>query len=183
MSYYYAYGSNLDLQQMKRRCPHASEVGTGMVYGWALRFVGWSSGWGGSVADIERCHGEVVAGVVYELPFAELTDRMDRFEGCPTCYQRIRINVRLASGRALRCWTYVKVGEPARGVPSAEYFTAIWYGYESRGLDVQLLIDAVGLERIQVAVEPEQHDWREYDAELDGIPDWEPESAQRALFR
>jgi cation transport regulator ChaC len=147
MSYYFAYGSNLDGEQMIDRCPSARLVGAAILYGHRLRFVGWSRGWGGAVADIAPKHGGLTAGVVYELPFDELRSRMDRYEGHPVCYERVRVNVRLTSGRAIRCWTYVKVSNVERANPSADYFATIWYGFEEHGLDRQLLVDAVGILR------------------------------------
>lgn len=146
MSYYFAFGSNLDSKQMKRRCPRAREVNTARVYGYALRFVGWSRGWGGAVADIAKRRGARTEGVLYELPYVDLKERMDRFEGCPHVYKRVRVNARLPSGRAVRAWTYVKAGNREHGVPSVEYFTAIWNGYESRYIDPQPLLDAVAAE-------------------------------------
>ena len=37
---YIAYGSNLNLEQMKHRCPTAEVVGTSVLRGWQLRFRG-----------------------------------------------------------------------------------------------------------------------------------------------
>jgi cation transport regulator ChaC len=143
VSYYFAYGSNLDQAQMRRRCPSAHEVGTGDIKGWALRFTGWSRVWAGAVADIEQLPGAVTHGAVYELPYSELVGRMDAFEGCPAVYRRIRVNVALRGGGGLRCWTYAKVRRSQLGVPSAAYFASIWYGCESRCIETQPLIDAL----------------------------------------
>ena len=37
---YIAYGSNLNLEQMKHRCPTAEVVGKSTLHGWRLRFRG-----------------------------------------------------------------------------------------------------------------------------------------------
>ena len=41
---YIAYGSNLNKEQMARRCPTARYVGTGMVEGYELKFKGRPEG-------------------------------------------------------------------------------------------------------------------------------------------
>ena len=49
---YFAYGSNLDLPQMKRRCPSSKLISKGTLPGYRLTFNRFSSGWGGGVADV-----------------------------------------------------------------------------------------------------------------------------------
>lgn len=48
---YIAYGSNLNLEQMKHRCPTAEVVGKSTLRGWRLRFRGGAHS---AVATIER---------------------------------------------------------------------------------------------------------------------------------
>ena len=38
IKYYLAYGSNLNLNQMKRRCPNAIKVGSFLLKGYQLEF-------------------------------------------------------------------------------------------------------------------------------------------------
>ena len=38
--YYIAYGSNLNVPQMRMRCPHATILGTANLKGWELLFKG-----------------------------------------------------------------------------------------------------------------------------------------------
>jgi len=38
MKYYLAYGSNLNVQQMKDRCPSAKKVGHSFIHGYRLAF-------------------------------------------------------------------------------------------------------------------------------------------------
>ena len=54
---YFAYGSNLDPVQMKRRCPGSDAVGPAFAPGYALTFPAHSTGdWKGGVASIEPLH-------------------------------------------------------------------------------------------------------------------------------
>ena len=41
---YVAYGSNLNLEQMKYRCPTAKLVGTGVINDYELQFKGFPTG-------------------------------------------------------------------------------------------------------------------------------------------
>lgn len=84
---YFAYGSNLSREQMKIRCPQSSYVGKAILPNYALAFGGFSAGWGGAVATIERAAGAQVEGVLYLLPRADLW-RLDGYEGHPRSYRR-----------------------------------------------------------------------------------------------
>ena len=42
--YYIAYGSNLNVGQMRMRCPYATILGTANLKGWALLFKGSKTG-------------------------------------------------------------------------------------------------------------------------------------------
>ena len=48
---YIAYGSNMDLEQMRYRCPNAKMKGTGVLENWRLMFKGSLTG---SYATIEE---------------------------------------------------------------------------------------------------------------------------------
>ena len=53
MSLYFAYGSNLDVQQMQHRCAEAVRlVAPGCLRGYTLAFNAYASSWGGGVADV-----------------------------------------------------------------------------------------------------------------------------------
>ena len=53
---YFAYGSNINLEQMADRCPAAEVVGTAVLDGYELLFRGKRSGYG--VATIEPQPGD-----------------------------------------------------------------------------------------------------------------------------
>ena len=42
--YYIAYGSNLNVGQMRMRCPHATNLGTANLKGWELLDTGSKTG-------------------------------------------------------------------------------------------------------------------------------------------
>ena len=53
--YYFAYGSNCNLDQMAFRCPKATVVGPVTLRNYRLTFNGKSNGWG--VANVRRRNG------------------------------------------------------------------------------------------------------------------------------
>ena len=55
--YYIAYGSNLNVGQMRMRCPHATILGTANLKGWELLFKGSKTG---SYLTIEKSEGGTV---------------------------------------------------------------------------------------------------------------------------
>ena len=64
---YFAYGSNMEPDQMRSRCPDHVVVGLGALREHRLIFPLNSPRWGGGVASVQPHHGETVWGVLYEL--------------------------------------------------------------------------------------------------------------------
>ena len=61
---YIAYGSNLNLEQMKHRCPTAEVVGTAELKNWRLWFRGGNHS---AVATIERERGFKVPVLIWRI--------------------------------------------------------------------------------------------------------------------
>ena len=62
--YYIAYGSNLNTQQMRFRCPNAIVMGTAELKDWRLVFKGSKTG---SYLTIEQAEGYTVPVAVWEV--------------------------------------------------------------------------------------------------------------------
>lgn len=62
--YYLAYGSNLNIQQMKFRCPTTKPVGTAVIKGYQLLFKGSKTG---SYFTIEKAENSAVPVAVWEV--------------------------------------------------------------------------------------------------------------------
>lgn len=136
---YIAYGSNLNLEQMKHRCPTAEVVGTSVLRGWQLRFRGGAYS---TVATIERIKGSEVPVLIWRLqPRDELA--LDYYEGIPVFYRKetMRITVNEKRVRAL-IYIMNEEGLPY-GSPSARYLNTILDGYKSAGFDADILQKAV----------------------------------------
>ena len=99
---YFAYGSNLDADQLSERCPSSRGLFRAKLQHHRLDFTHFSSRWVGGAADVLPHSGSVVWGVLYELDEAEL-ELLDRFEGG---YDRIALWVEDDSGRSHRAVSY-----------------------------------------------------------------------------
>ncbi|MEM8781396.1 MAG: gamma-glutamylcyclotransferase [Planctomycetota bacterium] len=145
---YFAYGSNLDPVQMKRRCPGSDAVSAAFADGVALTFPVRSDGdWQGGVASIEPPHHVPpeepqasldggVWGVLYEVTAGDLRS-LDMYEAVDEgMYRRGELTVRRPPGHGADvAITYFAVrgfNEPA--APSTMYLAAIVRGAEYHGL-------------------------------------------------
>ena len=86
---YFAYGSNLDADQMRERCPSSACLGGARLAHHRLDFTHFSRRWRGGAADVVRDHAAHVWGALYRLDLDDLR-RLDRFE---VGYDRIDIRV------------------------------------------------------------------------------------------
>lgn len=136
---YIAYGSNLNLTQMKRRCPTAKAVGITELRNWRLWFRGQNRN---AVATIEREQGFKVPVFVWWLqPDDEAA--LDHYEGFPFLYRKETLRVTV-SGERFQAMVYI-MDDNSRpyGTPSATYLSTIREGYESLGFDATVLRNAV----------------------------------------
>jgi len=77
--YYIAYGSNLNINQMKRRCPTARVIGTGFIEDYELLFKGSKTG---GYLTIEKAEGKSLPVAIWKV--TELDEQaLDRYEGYP----------------------------------------------------------------------------------------------------
>lgn len=149
--YYIAYGSNLNLPQMKQRCPTATVVGTSEIEGYELLFRGSKTG---SYATIEPCEGSKVPVLIWSVkPEDELA--LDRYEGYPRFYGKEAMDLEVAD-KQVSAFVYIMTDGQQLGVPSEYYLKTIEDGYETAGFDVAVLEKA--LDRTKELMETEQHE-------------------------
>ena len=84
--WYFGYGSNIDEQQMKKRCPAAKVVCTCVLSNFKLveRLY----------ADVEEAPGSNVYGLLYEMTPDDFTS-LDKYEGYPVRYTRYVWDVKM----------------------------------------------------------------------------------------
>jgi hypothetical protein len=127
---YAAYGSNLNLEQMARRCPTADVVGESVLLNHRLVFRG---GKGCAVATVEPQEGSSVPMLIWRLKPADEA-ALDIYEGYPSFYRKETIQVDL-DGELMNVMIYImNEGRPLNR-PSCTYLRTILEGYEDAGFD------------------------------------------------
>ncbi|KRB18268.1 hypothetical protein ASD99_31045 [Mesorhizobium sp. Root695] len=136
---YFAYGSNMDTDQMKARCPGATKVGKACLPGHQLTFPRLSKGRGCGVSSVAAADGLDVWGVVYRLTTADAA-RLDANEGFVAgraahlnSYYRTTISV-VMDDIAVEVETYIGVPQEAPPLPNLEYLKLIRNGAREHDL-------------------------------------------------
>ena len=119
MSLYFAYGSNMDQNQMLERCPDAVLVGSAILAEHRLAFTIFSPKRNCGCADIVPSVGSVVYGLLYDLTDAD-REALDGFEGHPVHYQRITVRVNIET-READAYSYEVVNKKSNTRPSIHY--------------------------------------------------------------
>lgn len=141
--YYIAYGSNLNIRQMRMRCPSARIIGTSTLNGYELLFKGSKTG---SYLTVEKKDGSSVTVAVWEVtPADELA--LDRYEGFPTFYYKKELvlpikGIRTGKIRKRRVFVYIMHEDRQIGIPSVAYMQTCLQGYEDFGFDRSILMNA-----------------------------------------
>ena len=134
---YFAYGSNLDLEQMAQRCPDAEIVGPVRLENYELRFRG--SGF----ATVAPKKGSTVHGLVWKIT-PKCEQSLDRYEGYPRHYIKEAVTVQTADGSKIPVMAYIMAEPMCRqpALPYPRYYRAIQQGFEANGLPVESLEEA-----------------------------------------
>lgn len=136
MSLYFAFGSCMDLKDLRRTVPQAEFVGVGRIDNYKLAFTRYSIGRKGGVADIVKSRGDYVEGIMFYVPnFRKLDGR----EGHPYAYRRRRIKVTMADGSTVWASTYVVADKTSFEIePSKYYCSLIFRGAEQLSVEYQI---------------------------------------------
>ena len=134
---YFAYGSNINLEQMEHRCPDAQLVGPVTLQNYELQFRG--SGF----ATVSPKKGSVVHGLLWKLT-PEYEQALDRYEGYPRHYIKETVTVQTVDGSKIPVMAYIMAEPLCRqpALPSPYYYRVIQRGFEANGLPVDSLRDA-----------------------------------------
>lgn len=135
---YVAYGSNLNFEQMKHRCPTAKLYDTGIIEGYELQFKGEPTCAFATIAPKENASVPVA---VWEIqPRDEMA--LDRYEGYPSHYFKQNVPVQLG-GEEVGAMVYIMNLKRQFGMPSPHYYQTVLEGYHDCGLDTDVLDQAV----------------------------------------
>ena len=149
--YYLAYGSNLNVEQMKWRCPTAVPLGTAFIEDYELLFKGSRTG---SYLTIEPKEGARVPVAVWEVQKRDEA-ALDRYEGYPAFYYKKEMEITYRGiqskrERKRRAFVYIMHEDRPLGMPSEGYVSTCLTGYRSFGLDADYLYKAVERSRTEV---------------------------------
>ena len=141
--YYLAYGSNLNIRQMRYRCPGAKPIGITAIPDYELLYKGSKTG---AYLTIEPKKNGIVPIAVWEVTEAD-EKRLDAYEGCPTFYYKKELTlpikgIRTGKVRNRRVFVYIMHEERSIGNPSIPYMQTCLEGYDDFGFNRQPLIEA-----------------------------------------
>jgi hypothetical protein len=140
---YFAYGSNLDPETMRARCPAHRFLCRAILHDHVLVFRGHDREWGGAVATVEHAPGSMVHGVVHELTASdfESLDRVQTYLGpqhTANLHDRVRRTVVLELNEPLEVETYLMRPRPA-GLPSRRYRWTLLTGMRCHSLPAPVI--------------------------------------------
>ena len=137
--YYLAYGSNLNVRQMKYRCPTAKIAGTAVIRDYELLYKGSKTG---SYLTIEKKKGGAVPVAVWEVTAAD-EHSLDIYEGYPNFYYKKNMKIRLSeTGKMIDAFVYIMHEERRLGIPTPVYVSTCKFGYTICGFDFKYLDEA-----------------------------------------
>lgn len=139
---YIAYGSNMNVEQMAFRCPHAKIYGVGHIENYRLEFY--------LHATIDNKNGENVPVVVWEINDKKDWETLDIYEGYPNYYIKRKIKVRMDDGREIKGIAYI-MNFFRDYPPTQEYVDGIVKGYTDFGFENEIYKINEAIERSKYA--------------------------------
>lgn len=125
---YIAYGSNLSREQMARRCPTATIVGTTILKDWRLLFNG--------PASIEPKKGYEVPVLIWDIKDMDEAS-LDRYEGYPRYYRKEMLDIDL-NGEKEKAMVYI-MNTNQESTPAEGYYKVLEDGYNDFGFNMKIL--------------------------------------------
>ena len=148
--YYLAYGSNLSMAQMAKRCPNAVYIGTAEIEDYQLLFKGSNSG---SYLTVEPKEGSTVPVLVWRITEDD-EFYLDRYEGYPSFYYKKEMEVEIHSladeNMVIKAVALIYIMHEDRplGCPTKQYYDVCLEGYRrfrfSEEVLEKALTDSVG---------------------------------------
>ena len=130
---YFAYGSNINLEQMAYRCPNATVLMPVVLSGYELVYR--ASG----VATVIPQKDSEVLGLMWSIT-PECEKSLDRYEGFPSYYRKEMFDIEIG-GETRTAMAYV-MNRGAIDIPSDAYYNGIMKGYLDNGMDPKPLQEA-----------------------------------------
>jgi len=125
---YFAYGSNLNLFQMKRRCKDSVFLKKYELKGYRLNFRSKYR-----AADIEKSKNSLVPGALFEISKSD-EKKLDVYEDFPVLYKKLYF-----SYYSKKVMTYIMVNKTEFRYPTERYLNVVKRGYKDCKLDMKYL--------------------------------------------
>jgi len=129
---YFAYGSNLNHFQMKRRCKDSFFIKKYDLKGFALNFRSQHR-----AADIEKKKNSIVPGGLFEISKSD-EKKLDLYEDFPILYTKMYFDY-----YNKKVMTYIMIQKTEFRYPTERYLNVIKQGYKDCGLDKSYLTKAL----------------------------------------
>ena len=125
---YFAYGSNLNLFQMKRRCKDSVFLKKYELKGYRLNFRSKYR-----AADIEKSKNSLVPGALFEISKSD-EKKLDVYEDYPILYKKLYFTYYNKT-----VMTYIMVNKTEFRYPTERYLNVVKRGYKDCKLDIKYL--------------------------------------------
>lgn len=122
---YFAYGSNLNHEIMKKRCPDSEPLFRALLENWQLVF---ESNGGLGYCNIKPKDAEKVVGGLWKISQTDLS-LLDFFEGYPKKYDRVTLTVKDEKGSTHQAIVYKMTDESYPMYPIPHYIDTVNKGY------------------------------------------------------
>ena len=133
--YYLAYGSNLNLNQMKYRCPTAKVIGTIKLNDYRLVYKGGEDNY--AYLTIEPGKESYVPLGLFEIKSRDIIS-LDLYEGYPNLYSKKYISIKI-NNKIYKALIYVMNDGFDYHLPSVQYIKTCMDGYKDFGFDINIL--------------------------------------------
>jgi gamma-glutamylcyclotransferase (GGCT)/AIG2-like uncharacterized protein YtfP len=124
MIYYFAYGSNMDQNQMSERCPDSVLVCKAVLKNYRIAFTIFSPKRNCGCADVVKDIGNEVWGLLYKISENDLK-RLDEAENHPDKYRRFTTSVENGLGNKFDAETYEVVNKESIFLKSSEHYLGL----------------------------------------------------------
>lgn len=135
--WFFAYGSNMNLEQIRSRCSRSPVVATARLMNYRLDFFGYSETWDGALETVVPAPGQEVWGVVFALSRLDW-ERLDLWQGARMdgggMYFHFPATVKDNDGNSHPVRLYKKDIQEAPMNPSREYLNHIVCGATENNL-------------------------------------------------
>ena len=129
---YFAYGSNLNHFQMKRRCKDSTFIKKINLKGYTLNFRSKYR-----AADIEKKINSIVPGALYEISKSD-EKKLDIYEDYPILYKKLYFKYYNKI-----VMTYIMPNKTIFRYPTERYLNVVKQGYKDCNLNNSYLINAL----------------------------------------